>query len=71
MLRELAASHPHVLVSPYPGLPAPVVAVAWNRRLRLASATDPRLLQFVAAFAAGPQAPEPGATCAGGVGTPG
>ena len=37
----------YVLVSPYPGLPAPVVASAWGKQLRLNSANDPPLVQFV------------------------
>ena len=60
----------YVLVSPYPGLPAPVVASAWGKQLRLNSANDPRLAQFVRAYRLGPQNPEPGAPCSGGVGSP-
>jgi hypothetical protein len=60
----------YVLVSPYPGLPAPVVATAWGKQLRLDSANDPRLGQFVTTYRLGPQNPEPGAPCTGGVGTP-
>ena len=55
-----------VLVSPFPGLPTPVVASGWGTQLQLQSADDPRLAQFVAYFADGPQTPEPGATCDGG-----
>jgi hypothetical protein len=57
-------------VSPYPGLPAPVVATAWGRQLRLPSANDPRLAEFLAAFRDGSQAPESGGFCEGGIGTP-
>jgi hypothetical protein len=60
----------YVLVSPYPGLPAPVVASAWGKQLRLDSANDPRLGQFVTTYRLGPQNPEPGAPCSGGVGSP-
>lgn len=69
-LRILAREQSYVLVSPYPDLPAPVVASAWNRQVRLTSADDPRLDQFVRLFRQGPQAPESGRPCAGGVGTP-
>lgn len=69
-LRALASGHTHVLVSPYPGLPAPVVASAWGEQLWLEGAYDPRLGQFVSAFEQGPQTPEPGAPCSGGIGTP-
>jgi predicted small secreted protein len=60
----------YVLASPYPGLPAPVVASAWGKQLRLNSTNDPRLEQFVRAYRQGPQTPEPGAPCRGGVGSP-
>jgi putative peptide zinc metalloprotease protein len=60
----------YVIVSPYDGLPAPVVASAWGYQLQLTSADDPRLDQFVRAFRLGPQAPERDAPCAGGVGQP-
>ena len=69
-LRDLAQSNNYVLVSPYPGLPSPVVASAWGKQLRLNSANDPRLEQFVSAYSQGPQTPEPGAACSGGVGSP-
>lgn len=59
------ARQSHVLVSPYPGLPAPVVASAWGNQLRLESADDPRLASFVTRFRQGPQTPEPGASCTG------
>ncbi len=60
----------YTVLSPYPGLPAAVVASAWGKQLRLSSASDPRLGQFITAYAQGPQAPEPGAACSGGIGTP-
>jgi uncharacterized protein DUF3105 len=65
-LRELASSNTYVLVSPFPDLPSPVVASAWGKQLRLDSATDPRLKQFVSVFRQGPQAPEPEAPCTDG-----
>jgi len=64
LLRKQARK-PHVLVSPYPGLPFPVVASAWGRQLQLDSADDARLEQFVTQFREGPQTPEPGASCSG------
>jgi hypothetical protein len=57
------ARQTYVLVSPYPGLPSPVVASAWGLQLKLDSASDNRLGQFLDAFRQGPQTPEPGATC--------
>ncbi len=70
VLRWLARGKHHMILSPYPGLPAPVVASAWGRQLRLADASDPRLNQFVDAYRAGPQAPEKGGECTQGTGHP-
>jgi hypothetical protein len=68
LLRELAQRQTYVLVSPYPGLPAPAVASAWGVQLPLSTASDPRLAQFVRAYRLGVQAPDHGAPCTGGVG---
>jgi hypothetical protein len=68
--REPAPARGYVILSPYQGLPSPVVASAWGRQLQLPGASDPRLQQFVSKFAASPHAPEPGAACSGGTGTP-
>ena len=60
----------YVILSPFPGLPAPVVATAWGAQLRMDNASDERLGQFLSYYVQGPQAPEPGAACSGGVGNP-
>lgn len=65
-VEALARGEEYVLVSPAAELPAPVVATAWGLQLRLDSASDPRLEEFVEQYAAGPQTPEPGAPCSGG-----
>ncbi|MHB1432860.1 MAG: DUF3105 domain-containing protein [Streptosporangiaceae bacterium] len=58
-------------LTPYPGLPAPIVATSWGYQLRLSSPTDPRLQQFVSKFRVSQQyTPEYGAACSGGLGTP-
>jgi hypothetical protein len=69
-LQQLAHANSYALVTQYSGLPSPVVASAWGRQLKLDSVNDPRLDQFVRAYAQGPTTPEPGAPCTGGVGTP-
>ena len=62
VLRQLARTRQKVLVSRWDqGLPAPLVASSWGRQLKLESARDPRLLQFIAAYV--DQAPEPFAPC--------
>ena len=60
------------IMSPYDGLPAPVVVTVWERQLALTGADDPRLAMFVDEFGGGDTAPEPMASCAGGTasGTP-
>ncbi len=68
MLRALA-NESEVIVSPYPGLDSPVVASVWGAQLRLDSADDPELLNFVASLR-NVTAPEAGASCLGGVGQP-
>lgn len=55
------------ILAPYPDLRAPVVVTVWGRQLLLAGADDPRLPMFVAAFGDGSTAPEPFASCEGGV----
>jgi hypothetical protein len=58
-------------LTPYPGLPAPVVVSSWGFQLRLSSPADTRLQRFVNEFRASPKySPEYGGECAGGVGTP-
>ena len=61
----------YVLVSPVEDLGAQVIASAWGNQLSVDDAADPRLGEFLDAFIEGPQTPEPGALCAGGIGEPG
>ena len=70
VIKADAAGQKYALVSPYPGLPSPVVASVWGAQLRLDSASDPRLRAFIDTYASGQQAPEPGGECSGGTGTP-
>ena len=69
-LRTLVRGKDYVLISPYPGLPKPVVASAWGLQLSVDNANDSRLPLFIARYAQGPQTPERGAVCSGGIGTP-
>jgi len=64
------SGQPYGLVSPYPGLPSPIVASAWGVQLKLNSASDPRLKSFIDTYKSGSHAPEPGGECTGGTGTP-
>jgi hypothetical protein len=69
-LRDQVRGKSHALLSPYPDLPAPVVASAWGVQLKLDGADDARLPFFIERFHNGPQTPEPGAPCDGAVGEP-
>ncbi len=60
----------YVIVSPYPGQDAPVVATSWRVQLELDGANDPRLREFVDGFQSSEIAPLSGNRCEGGVGDP-
>jgi hypothetical protein len=64
------SGEPYALVSPYPGLPSPIVASAWGAQLKLTTASDPQLKSFINTYKSGSKAPEPGGECTGGTGTP-
>ncbi len=61
----------YVVVSPYPGQDAPVIATAWRNQLELGGVGDPRLRRFVDQFRVSQTAPLSGNRCVGGVGNPG
>lgn len=66
-LTALAQDKPYVLLSPDKDQSAPVTATAWGTQLTLPNANDTRIPAFIRAYAQSPNAPEPGASCAGGV----
>lgn len=55
------------ILSPYDDLPAPVVVTVWDHQLRLDGADDPRLALFLEEYGDSHTAPEPMASCEGGV----
>ncbi len=67
-LAGIAEGSDHILVTPYPGLEAPIVLTAWNRQLALDSVDDPRVQQFLETYLEGPTAPEVETPCTGGAG---
>jgi hypothetical protein len=69
-LRDLMPST-YTLLSPYPGLPAPIVLSAWDAQLTVSSVTDARIGQFIQKYRQSASAPEPGAPCTGGLDAPG
>ena len=58
------------IMTPWVGLDAPVVVTVWGHRLALTGADDPRLPLFIAQLGNGETAPEPMASCAGGIEPP-
>jgi hypothetical protein len=74
-LRQLVSSHysgdqRYLLLSPYAGLPAPIVASAWGAQLVVQQSTDARLVQFLQHFEGGGQGGEQGSPCTRGTGAP-
>ncbi|OIQ75173.1 hypothetical protein GALL_431630 [mine drainage metagenome] len=61
----------YAILSPFPGLPAPIVASAWGVQLKVTSPTDPRISEFIAKYRESKSAPEPGSPCTGGIDGPG
>jgi hypothetical protein len=57
----------YIVLSPYEGLDSPIVVSAWNHQLKLDSADDPRISQFLEEYWRSQNAPEPGASCTGGL----
>jgi hypothetical protein len=56
----------YMLMSPFPGLPSPIVISSWAHQLRLDSPDDPRLQRYVDTFRMNPKySPEYGPTCEG------
>ena len=69
-LRALARDD-FMLLSPFPGLPSPIVLSAWNHQLRLDRADDPKIRGFISRYKNNPSTtPEFGASCTGGTSAP-
>jgi hypothetical protein len=69
-LRDLADSNDYLLVSPVEGMDSPITLSAWGFQLGVDTADDSRISRFIRDYQQGPQTPEPGASCAGGIGSP-
>ncbi len=61
----------YIILSPYPGLPSPVVASAWGAQVQLDGVDDARLGLFIDKYWKSPSTPEPGGACTGAVEGPG
>lgn len=69
-LAERVGRTPYSLMSPYEGQSGAIMLTAWGKQLTVDGADDPRVDRFFSQFVQGPQTPEPGATCTGGLGAP-
>ena len=61
----------YVILSPYEGLPSPIVLSGWNTQLQLQSPDDPRIAQFFEEYWRSQNVPEPTAPCTGAIDGPG
>lgn len=68
-LEGLAFGERDVILAPYPGLRAPVVATAWGVQLAVEDPRDTRVPLFMTIYANQASAPDPGARCDGAGGT--
>ncbi|GGI44402.1 hypothetical protein BCL57_000444 [Agromyces flavus] len=57
----------YVILSPYDGLPSPIVLSGWNAQLQVDDADDPRIGEFLEEYWLSQSVPEPGASCAGAI----
>lgn len=64
-LRAKVEGQPYMMMSPYPGLDRPIAMLSWGHQLKVDSADDERIDQFIWSLRTNPNTyPEVGATCA-------
>ncbi|GAA4065118.1 DUF3105 domain-containing protein [Agromyces indicus] len=61
----------YVILSPFEGLPSPIVLSGWNVQLQVDEADDPRIGEFLEEYWQSQNVPEPGALCTGAIDGPG
>jgi hypothetical protein len=61
----------YVILSPFDGLPSPIVVSGWNSQLQVEAADDERLPAFFEEYWKSNDVPEPGALCTGAFDAPG
>jgi len=69
-LRGIVGDANYLILSPIKGLPSPIVASAWGKQLTFGELDETKLKAFIDTYREGPQTPEPGAACSGGIGEP-
>ncbi|MEU2020846.1 DUF3105 domain-containing protein [Streptomyces sp. NPDC016469] len=66
-LADRVSGTPYSLMSPYKDQAGAIMLSAWGKQVTVDGADDPRVAQFFAHYVQGPQTPEPGAACTGGL----
>jgi hypothetical protein len=61
----------HAILSPYQGLPSPIVLSGWDVQLQVDKASDERIAEFFEEYWKSNDVPEPNASCTGAVDGPG
>jgi len=61
----------YVILSPFEGLPSPVVLSGWNTQLQLDDVDDERIAAFIEEYWQSQNVPEQGAPCTGAIDGPG
>ena len=69
-IEDAVSGQNFLLVSPYPEQRSPIVLTGWGVQLELDSLDDERFDDFIEAYRVGPNTPERGASCTGGIGEP-
>lgn len=69
-LAERVSKTPYSLMSPYKDQAGTIMLSAWGKQVTVDSADDRRVARFFAKYVQGPQTPEPGAACTGGLAAP-
>ncbi|MEU0271338.1 DUF3105 domain-containing protein [Streptomyces sp. NPDC006307] len=67
-LEEKVGKTPYTLMSPVKDQAGAIMLSAWGKQVTVDGADDPRVDQFLTKYVKGPQTPEPGAACTGGIG---
>ncbi len=69
-IQDAISGQNFLVVSPYPEQRSPIVLTGWGVQLELDSLDDDRFDAFIEAYRVGPNTPERGASCTGGIGEP-
>ena len=61
----------YAILSPFEGLPSPIVLSGWNTQLQVDDVDDERITAFIEEYWQSENVPEPGAPCTGAFEAPG